>query len=1057
MQNSIPFQVYDASAGSGKTFTLVKNYLVRLLLSKDRVPYRHMLAITFTNKAVAEMKSRIIKSLSDFQQENTPPASAAMFEEVCRATEMKAAEVKEKSKKQLNNILHNYAAFEVTTIDSFNQRIIRTFAKDLDIPVNFEVEIDADEVLEEAVNRVLSRAGKEKILTQALIDFSIGKADDDKSWDISNDLNDIAKLLINENNFAPLEQLKDKQLTDFAEFEEKLTKKIKTCKENAREKSDLFFKLIAENNLSPGNFTRKSVPNFFADIAKVPVEKLLKRTHSKWALGIETKSLYKKDEQADKKQTLEEIQPQIAQLFKATVNQLYGIEKCQLLLKNNPALSLLSAIEEEVEEIKANRGFILISEFNKKIGDSIKNQPAPFIYERLGERYHTFYIDEFQDTSALQWHNIQPLIDHSLSAGTGKLTLVGDAKQSIYRWRGGKAEQFMALCGERNPFYVKKEVVKLPDNYRSAAAIVNFNNEFFKHAARFLHYEPYEKLYKTARQNPTKKTEGYVNIRFVEAQNMEEKNEQYPQEVLKILEQLKGQLSEDQAKQQNLHLNGVCVLVRQRKQGVIVADYLSKQGIPIISSETLLLKKSKEVNFLIALIQFSLHPTHKDYKFELLNFLCNHLNSTTNQHQFIQARIDLDGQDFFTSFSDLYFDLHQFRILPIYDAMEYALRSFHLLEEADAYLQFFLDFVYDYTQTHMGGLPGLLELWERKKDKLSITAPEGQNAVQIMTIHKAKGLEFPVVIYPYANEKLDDTKRSHLWVELEEEYSQGIPIAYLGAKKELANMDENIAVAYNTLVRQTELDAMNVAYVAMTRAQKQLYILSAAELDKKGREKENLFSGLLISFLKKSDYWREDQLQYEIGNRPAPELVVEKESETEEEQTTSTNFSWSSRGNRSLDILTKSGTFWGSVQEKAITAGNIIHHLLMDIHHKEDLNNAISQAINTGVIQTEEKDKYANRLLKVIQHPQLAKYFTTNYTIYTEKEIITRHEIKRLDRLCIHNQQAVIIDYKTGAPSKAHEHQMHTYAEAIREMGYALEAIILVYLTKDDPKIKLLT
>src|SRR5699024_4141172 len=274
---------------------------------------------------------------------------------------------------------------------------------------------------------------------------------------------------------------------------------------------------------------------------------------------------------------------------------------------------------------------------------------------------------------------------------------------------------------------------------------------------------------------------GYVDIRFIEAENAEEEKECYPKEILQILNNLKT--PGNKPSEENRHLNGVCILVRKRKQGVAIADYLSQNAIPIISSETLLLSKSEPVNFIIALLKYALNPFDNEAKFDLLNFWHDKCNTEESHYEFLSKRLDHHGQAFFDSLQTggPVFNLNRFKSLPLYSALLYAIRIFKL-QSSNAYIQFFLDFVYDYTQSQSGGIPGLLDLWELKKDKLSITAPEGRNAVQIMTIHKAKGLQFRVVIFPFANEKIDDTQHDNIWVELKNP-PNAIPVAYLNASQ----------------------------------------------------------------------------------------------------------------------------------------------------------------------------------------------------------------------------------------------------------------------------------
>ncbi|WP_304137795.1 UvrD-helicase domain-containing protein, partial [Mesonia mobilis] len=258
---SSPFQVYNASAGSGKTFTIVKQYLSILLKANRLDYYKNILAITFTNKAVGEMKSRIVNSLKDFAEEETPSKSLALFAEVQKETGLSEEEIKKKSHLILRSILHNYAAFDVSTIDGFTHRVLRTFAKDLGLPINFEVELNTVDILTEAVDKLISKAGSDKRLTKVLIDFAISKADDDKSWDIAKDLYEIALLLVNENHILPLKELEQKELEDFQKFDEELRAYLKISEDKLKQNAESFFNLLQQNGLEDKDYNRGSIPS----------------------------------------------------------------------------------------------------------------------------------------------------------------------------------------------------------------------------------------------------------------------------------------------------------------------------------------------------------------------------------------------------------------------------------------------------------------------------------------------------------------------------------------------------------------------------------------------------------------------------------------------------------------------------------------------------------------------------------------------------------------------------------------------------------------------------
>lgn len=1036
------FTIYNASAGSGKTFTLVKEYLVLLFRGKRRDAYKQILAVTFTNKAVAEMKSRIIDSLFAFSKEVCPKKYLSLRDLVAAETGLDEAQVRLKATAILKNIIHNYAAFEVSTIDGFTHRVLRTFAKDLGLPLNFEVELNSSEVLQEAVDRLLSRAGEDKRLTEVLISFALGKTDEDKSWDIAKDLYAIAELLTRETNQPFLQLLKNKKLEDFEKLSENLKQQLLQLEKATVQVATEFHNLLEDNSLEQGDFSGGHCPKFF--------EKLINSNFSvgfdaAWQVKLAESCLYPKRVDEHKKQLLDQLQPEIVRLFEEAKQKIGEMEFLKAVQKNLTPLSLLSAIQDEIEAIKQERSIVLISDFNATIAKAVKNQPAPFIYERLGERYRNYFIDEFQDTSQLQWENLIPLIDHALTSQDesnelGSLTLVGDAKQSIYRWRGGKAEQFMDLCREKNPFNLEnKEVVVLPKNYRSTKTIVDFNNDFFQFNADCFSDEAHQHLFKhTSFQDPASQNGGYVNLRFVEAENAEEELQVYPEEVLRIIRDLEAR---------GISKSEICILTRTGREGVAIANFLSEEGIPIISYQSLLVSRAPEVRFLTAVLRFAIEGRDKKLKLQILEFLLDQHLGNENSYEFISQRIRLENQAFFDSLqqSGFRFDMNKVNGYSLYEAVEYIIRSFQVVTTSNAYVQFFLDFVYEVSQKDSAGLFGFLELWDQKKDILSIVAPRSEDAVQILTIHKAKGLEFPIVIYPFANGSIQDVARESLWLSLPEPISQHLPVGYMNASQKMLNWGGEAAALYHELCCYSQLDALNVMYVALTRPVQQLYVISKMELDKKGNENPNRISGLLIAFLKARGLW-DGSSSYDFGS--ADNFIPEAREETNSVQ--QQHFFSTPTEGQGISIVTRAGSLWDSKQERAIEKGQLIHDLFARITRREDVERVLTEARARGLFKKEEEVQLRTSIYSVIDHPLLSPFYSGLSTTLTERDIISREGgILRPDRLNFWGNTVDILDYKTGAALNSHRTQLNGYAHVLSEMGYIVGRKLLVYINQE--------
>src|SRR5690606_10712550 len=465
----------------------------------------------------------------------------------------------------------------------------------------------------------------------------------------------------------------------------------------------------------------------------------------------------------------------LAEVFASKTDEIYKLlgKKAfyEAFLQNITPLSLLREIHQEMRKIQREQNLLSIAEFNKIIHDELKKQPAPFIYERLGEKYRHFFIDEFQDTSVMQWQNLIPLIDNAtsseeLSGERGTVMLVGDPKQSIYRWRGGKAEQFIELGKNDPPFNNKdRKVFQLETNWRSHSQVIDFNNAFFIFTANRFEHEDYQSLYSKSAQLTNYKKEGFVRLEFVEQNEEDEKNQPFLDAVWNTLQEVRAQG----------FTNGeIAVLTRRREQGIAVASMLTGKGIPIISSETLLIGSSQEVRFLIDFLKFLFNPKDLDSKANLLYYIARSWNLPV--HEFIEGGVRLKDADLQIWFSDHQIEsaLSSLRKKSLYEAVESLLHDFIPAEGQNAYVQHFLDIVLERETKTNSGLAEFLEFWSNSGHQFSVPTPFTDDAVQIMTVHKSKGLEFPVVIYPFADEEYSRQRKDRLWLDADEE-ELGLP------------------------------------------------------------------------------------------------------------------------------------------------------------------------------------------------------------------------------------------------------------------------------------------
>ena len=681
---------------------------------------------------------------------------------------------------------------------------------------------------------------------------------------------------------------------------------------------------------------------------------------------------------------------------------------------------------------------MLISEFNTIISNEIKNQPIPLIYERIGEKFNHYFIDEFQDTSVLQWGNLIPLIDNSLSAENGSALLVGDAKQAIYRWRGGKAEQFIDLFNEKvNPFQVEAKIDNLPTNYRSLKEIVTFNNGFFKFLSNgVFENKDYETLYQNAHQTIDKNENGYVELTLLDFDRDDDKDEVYPSKVLETITRcIKNGFS----------LEDICVLVRKQKEGVAVANYLSQNNIPIISSETLLVYNAPEVQFIVHVLTLLIRPKNDELKVTVLNYLASAFN-VTDKHAFFVKHLDLSMPQLFKSFEqfEVFVDSQTLLQLSLYDLTETLIRAFNLVETSNAYVQFFLDVVLDYTHKKGSDISGFLEYFSKKKNSLSIVSPQGQNAVQIMTIHKSKGLEFPIVIFPYAELDIYFEIDPKEWFPVEPENYNGFSNALLNYSKDFEHFDKTGFDIYNNHKAKQELDNINVLYVALTRAIEQLYVISKKEVSSKGVVNDKKYSGMFINYLIHLGLWNDSTLTYSFGSPEKPNKKEDRDILILEEQ----DFISTAKEDHNIKIVANSGYLWDTHQEEAIEKGNLIHAMMSKIKTKDDVDYVVNDFLEASMIDSNQMDSLKKTILEIVEHPKLKDCFIPDNMIHNERDIITKKgQILRPDRIVINSKkETYIIDYKTGREDKSHFQQLISYQDVLESMHLNVTKKFLVYI-----------
>jgi ATP-dependent exoDNAse (exonuclease V) beta subunit len=1043
MSKNVPFKVYNASAGSGKTFTLVRDILVILFTHTDPFYFKHILAITFTNKASAEMKERILHNLTCFSQGKINDLGKAVQKEA----RLDEDTFFNRSKNILEAILTDYSHFHITTIDSFTHTIIRTFAYEFELTGDFEVELNTDKILQEAVDSVLAQLGGNPELTEQIIKFSLLKSEDDKSWDIRHTLYDYAKILLNESHKRIFNSISHVPFSTYHLLEKKFRKNRKKLKGQLYDIGSEVLNSISHAGLEHSDFTSKRLPNFFINLIENPDKSDFTETTT-LSKNIAEEKFYNANTKQGVIERIESVLPDILSLY----NQAKKIHENYMLydffIESMTPLSVLGTIYSELELLKEQYNIRFISDFNELIYQKIKDEPAPFIYERLGTFFKHFFIDEMQDTSTLQWENLKVLIDNTLNQEGGSLMLVGDAKQSIYRWRGSKPEQFMDLSNPdiKSPFQVEKKVIALDTNYRSFTEIINFNNLFFRHISHFLNVPKHEQMYASEIfQNHNTKIGGYVSIDFLDPKTSENKGTFYPEKIYEKLQEIETQYS----------LGEICILVRDNKKAVEIADFLSQKEIAIRSSDSLLLVNNEKINFLVNILQYLLEPQREDLKMQICYFLYHHISLDIDLHSFLieSRQISIEGLSQFLKKLHIDFKLEKFRQKQLYASVEYIIRSFNIISKPNSFIQTFLEFILDYEQQYGSDLKGFLSSWDEQKNNLSISSEAQENAVQIMTVHKSKGLQFPVVIFPY-NVKVDEIKKGEkVWYEFDAQETEELTHTLINLKKDLTKTTEKGKLLYHSKINQKELDNYNILYVALTRAEEQLYILTDTGFDSKNQAKTNYYSGLFIHFLQEMKQWQDGVTQYHFGNRKRKKVDTIQDNCNKEKITSIQAKQYISHDvtDDKLVFHTTQSSLWDTEQEKAISWGNLLHELLAHIHTIDDLDRIIYTFYQNGLIPENMLSQVKQSLKSVAQHSQLQSFFKQENKFIAEREIYDIQTQKTYipDRIVYFSEKEVgLLDYKTGQADDSHHTQVKSYAQLLENMGLQVIKKYLVYLSE---------
>lgn len=1011
MQNESSFlKLFKASAGSGKTYTLAKEYLKIILLNP--YDYNKILAVTFTKKATAEMKSRIIEFLSKLEKNDTAVANlkAAIISEIMEEKNIDIAAVFDKNvSTALQLILHDYSNFNISTIDSFFQSIIRSFAKELDLPIGMEVELDTESVLQHAVQAMLKeyKSGKDDF-SRWLEEYVFDLIEEDKSWRVEKNINQLAEQLLKDDY---LQHIPDNTHSfDITTYKEVLTQ-LKKLYFNYQNTLDALTvevqKKIENDNLDLSLFYQgnKSITSFIKNTSAYDVQAnsyLLKMLNGE---SLFSKEVAKNAVQASALTQAWEsyIKSYITAVLAVKEAQEQGYYAAEIVLKNIYALALLELVNSKIKEYKKDKNLILISDTNQIVSLIAKHEEVPFIFEKSATFLKYILIDEFQDTSTLQWQGMLPLLLEILQNINGLVLIVGDAKQSIYRWRGGKMDLIIDGIKSGLPDSWKNRIDKpLKDNFRSAKEIVDFNNAFFTTVKNTITLENtlFKEVLEDVNQGVKKNDKkGFVQCKWLKKSDDEDV---FLSEILHTI----------QSQKKTRPYKDFAILVRTNTKGALIANYLQQHNIPVVSAESLLLHQHLPVALLIAAMEYVLHPDEDFYAVKL-----NYHYAKFLQLEDIEKYLATPQKKYL--FEENIEALSKYKTsalagLEISELMFTLMQLLQLDIHSDNYLLRFQDVVFNYVQKQGGAAADFLDFWEQKKDKFSIIPPEGIDAVTISTIHKSKGLQYPIVIVPYADWSMKPKSETMIWLQSNVPPFQQLntfPVE-VNSKLEKSLFTE----AYTKELKQNYIDNINVLYVVFTRAEEQLYIFTVETKKDKGIENPQSVNKLLSCIIPQLNLNDATLTNNEVFSYGALSNFEVKQNEiTSNLKMKSVQFH-----NFKNDIQLKRKTDYNAAQTK----GNVVHEILSKIKHPSHAEKAIAATVK------EEIHWYSDIISKVILLFQELDWFNPKWQQLNERNAIYKGSQLRADRILLSEKECVIVDYKTGAKENEHLKKMQTYKTA---------------------------
>ena len=1056
--------VYKASAGSGKTFTLAVQYIKHLLQEESGHAYSHILAVTFTNKATAEMKDRILQQLYGIWKRL--PSSGNYLRVLCQelkaeGTELTEEEISRRAGRALCHILHDYDRFRVETIDAFFQSVMRNLAHELNLTANLKVDLNDKEVLDAAVDRIMERLHLTPVVLNWILEYVDDRIANNERWDIGKEVKDFARWIFKEAYLTHEPELNQvlQENRKIAELRNALNHEIRETEDIIQSATAHFREELELHGMDCATFSYGSTLHTY-----------LTRLEN-GNLNAEFGSRLQKylDDPVNMLRAGDKKDPAMGETaahFSQLLSELrFFQQKClvrhtsaALALKHLNPLRLLGVIDEEVVRLNHENNRFLLAKTPILLHHLIEEQDAPFIFEKMGSYVRHVMIDEFQDTSAMQWKNFKILLLESMASGHGNL-IVGDVKQSIYRWRNGDWSILDGIGREMSAY--QPEIRNLATNHRSERRIIAFNNAFFPLAAdaldRIAPDSPVKiaEIYADVAQQcrPEAEENGYVDLRFYDEKD--DTNE------IQMLDELCQHV--ERLHREGLPYAQMAILLRKRKFATPIIQHFATRlpEVKIVSDEAFLLSSSLAVNLLIAAMRYLENPEDK----VSLAFLALHADPghTPPAPQSL-ARKPLEAllpENFLKT-------LDQLKTLPLYELQETLYKTFHLeqIKGEDAYLLAYFDQLTTYLQDHPSDLHSFLAYWDETLCHTSI--PSGEvDGIRIFTVHQSKGLQFHTVFVPYCDWDIEqDTKGFNrrndlLWCETHEAPYNLLPVIPLTIENQMRN--SIFRDTYEEEHAQRRVDALNLLYVTFTRAEKNLFVWCRTryDLDERSTTGDLLYAALPRQLegavTEEGENGQTARFTYGTpdcgkpqrktagkaegqGNRMemayAPQEVKMRSYEAR------FRFCQSNKAEEFLESMCAAEDARPPHKNKRGT-GLLMHAIFSSIHTSGDVEKALHKLETAGQIGTQaEKDTLKHQVEKAFENPETAHWFDGTLKLYNECPILTqeydpvtgKYKTYRPDRVMYAPEEIIVVDFKFGSAHQEYREQVREYMKQLRLM-----------------------